>query len=1544
MFRKILFLFLFSLAGFASLAQSIDAFKYQAILRTGGTQVIANQNVAMRFSIREGNPNGPEVYSEEHLVVTNAIGLVNLEVGNGQNVIGDLRALDWGDTRYFVRTELDANGGSNFAFLGVSELLAVPYAFKAGDVVQKQDLERTGDSIRATDNANATWLDLGDLRDNTDDQSMRFQNGLVILSRELTEDTADLNPFVQARLNQFGLDSVLNVSGEAAGQDIENLGRLGIGTTPGFTIHIVDTVDQVNPNYSYSIFGQIQGGAVANRFRSGMYIEINGSDGENIAVDGTSLGNSAGTNTGVGGFARGSSTFNRGVHGFGDGGQNAIGVMGEAQNGSAGTVGVLGQASNSALSQAGVRGFIDSAGTSNNERNWGVNGFVLSESTFSLGNIGVEGAAQGSHTGDNVGVLGSANNGGYNVAGFFEAGASNQTGTNGFAIGARGASNQASGGINYGLYGEASNSTFTNRGVIGVLQGPTNRNGNLGLHLQDAAVYGLANGTGWNTAVLGRAIFANPTDTNVSLLGYAANGAQNYALWTETGDAMFNDTAIFNYGTIQSGYVLTTDANGRATWQPNSADSTRLSDADSDTRVQVEANPDEDLIRFILRGTEYFHMDTGRFNVYNTGESTFMGLNAGGSDDLTTNRNTAFGYLALADNVTSIFNTMVGWEAGKSLTGGNDNSVFGANSFINATSGNSNTVIGYASMNALTSGAGNVTLGAGSGNLMTSGSNNVLLGVSTAIGSGSMSGSIRIGSEAGGTNMSSNTLFIENSNSTNPLIYGDFATDSLRVHGSLTVDSLNVLSGANNGFVLTTDANGKASWQAPASEDTTNEIISSMSLVNDSLEIIENGFVSYVDLGLFDNGQALIDTANAIRSSLNTLNTDLTNHISNDADLDSTNEVISNLQIINDSLVITENGSVSVLDMGRFDNGWERVDTPGDTILYNQGYRVGVGLNSALSAPFQVRSTDIEAGWWQNVNTSASTTYAGTIWNSGAGTGDRYAGWFSTNGTGSGDKYAGWFSANGTGGPTNYGLYSTASGAATNWAGYFNQGDVYINNNLGIGVASPARRLDVGGDAYIDSVFTDSLYATLAVVDSFRIGNEYSFPSTAGTNGQVLQYNGSSDLIWASAANAEDSTRLADADNDTKIQVEETADEDIIRFDVGGFERMTLDSTLRISSNHSGAGVQTGIRNVINTGTNATTVTGTQIGLSNVITNAGTGSKWGVNTTITHASAANITGSEATLTHTGSGNAFGFRANLTGGATSNYGLYSSVRSTTTNYGLYLDVDNASSSYGVYGEIKGDGGTGSISIGAELYVDSAEFVDGIYLEANGIDLGTSDLATGVTAKAANAFSSIGVIGEGLGVNRTGSEALGVYGRADGAELNYGGLFEAFAGNGTADTSIGIYATASGSSVNYAGFFDGNVEVSDTLIIPTGASAGYVLTSDANGKATWQASGSGTCPSGMQSYGGTGCIDEAERTAATWFVADSTCASLGYQLADYGDWYGAASNSVLTDETDDWEWVRNISQNKMVIVGNGALTARTFQDPTLTAPYRCTARIE
>jgi len=90
--------------------------------------VIANEPISLRVSIVKGDINGDISYSEIHDVISNNIGLINLEVGRGSLVQGAFDMIPWGEDIFFVRLEIDLEGGSNYQLLGTSQLLSVPYA------------------------------------------------------------------------------------------------------------------------------------------------------------------------------------------------------------------------------------------------------------------------------------------------------------------------------------------------------------------------------------------------------------------------------------------------------------------------------------------------------------------------------------------------------------------------------------------------------------------------------------------------------------------------------------------------------------------------------------------------------------------------------------------------------------------------------------------------------------------------------------------------------------------------------------------------------------------------------------------------------------------------------------------------------------------------------------------------------------------------------------------------------------------------------------------------------------------------------------------------------------------------------------------------------------------------------------------------------------------------------------------------------------------------------------------------------------------------
>ncbi len=125
---SILFITCFTISTFAKTPQS---FKYQAAVRDAQGNPLANKTVSLRIGILAGSFDGQATYSETHQTTTNAFGLVNLEIGKGSPKTGAFAAIDWSTGSYFVKVECDPDGGSNYALLGTSQLLSVPYALYA---------------------------------------------------------------------------------------------------------------------------------------------------------------------------------------------------------------------------------------------------------------------------------------------------------------------------------------------------------------------------------------------------------------------------------------------------------------------------------------------------------------------------------------------------------------------------------------------------------------------------------------------------------------------------------------------------------------------------------------------------------------------------------------------------------------------------------------------------------------------------------------------------------------------------------------------------------------------------------------------------------------------------------------------------------------------------------------------------------------------------------------------------------------------------------------------------------------------------------------------------------------------------------------------------------------------------------------------------------------------------------------------------------------------------------------------------------------------
>ncbi|MAR67919.1 MAG: hypothetical protein CL833_11790 [Crocinitomicaceae bacterium] len=191
-----------------------------------------------------------------------------------------------------------------------------------------------------------------------------------------------------------------------------------------------------------------------------------------------------------------------------------------------------------------------------------------------------------------------------------------------------------------------------------------------------------------------------------------------------------------------------------------------------------------------------------------------------------------------------------------------------------------------------------------------------------------------------------------------------------------------------------------------------------------------------------------------------------------DADNDPANEynVSFGLNAGSDSLVLTDNGGSLAVPLTAFSDGdW----TVSGTDVYNTSGNIGIGT-STPGFPLELRAT-AQRGAYIEIDGFSSSSYqigvSGIVTNAG-GSGDNIGGTFNAiGGTGGNNIGLEGIASGGVG--INYGIFAQASGGSLgNYAGYFNQGDVYIADHLGIGTTTPAAKLDVEGDVQIDGEYT----------------------------------------------------------------------------------------------------------------------------------------------------------------------------------------------------------------------------------------------------------------------------------------------------------------------------------------------------------------------------------------------------------------------------------------------------------------------------------------
>lgn len=133
--KKIVQTLVAMLIGIQLYSQVPQKMSYQAVVRNSNNQLVSNGAIGMRVSILKGSSSGSVVYAEVYNPnpTTNVNGLVSLEIGTGIPITGNFASIDWANGPYFIRTETDPTGATNYSIIGEKEFLSVPYALHAAN-------------------------------------------------------------------------------------------------------------------------------------------------------------------------------------------------------------------------------------------------------------------------------------------------------------------------------------------------------------------------------------------------------------------------------------------------------------------------------------------------------------------------------------------------------------------------------------------------------------------------------------------------------------------------------------------------------------------------------------------------------------------------------------------------------------------------------------------------------------------------------------------------------------------------------------------------------------------------------------------------------------------------------------------------------------------------------------------------------------------------------------------------------------------------------------------------------------------------------------------------------------------------------------------------------------------------------------------------------------------------------------------------------------------------------------------------------------------
>jgi hypothetical protein len=233
-----------------------DGLSYQAVIIDPSVQelpgadisnnVLENAQVALRFTITDSG-NGVE-YQEVHTTTTDAFGMINLVIGQGNPSIGLFTEIQWDGNGKSLQVELNLDG--DYSTLNNQDLFFVPFAFHrniiaTGDMIIDGQVQFNGNlevdgQTTLEDALQVTNTSMSELTGTLEvDQETTFNSAVLVGNQSPTNMSGTLT--VEG---VTGLNNALNVAGETTINNTMTVTQQGATTLTG----TLDVVGDTNLN------------------------------------------------------------------------------------------------------------------------------------------------------------------------------------------------------------------------------------------------------------------------------------------------------------------------------------------------------------------------------------------------------------------------------------------------------------------------------------------------------------------------------------------------------------------------------------------------------------------------------------------------------------------------------------------------------------------------------------------------------------------------------------------------------------------------------------------------------------------------------------------------------------------------------------------------------------------------------------------------------------------------------------------------------------------------------------------------------------------------------------------------------------------------------------------------------------------------------------------------------------------------------------------------------------------------------------------------